>query len=249
MKNYEYKFLDWDTNYFGVKSSRISLLSEIDSKQWNEIESIVFEHQFNTIDNINNNPKNNYYISKLKNIFITDINFQFTKLVARNNIDRKINFNIIRASDINDNVDVINIIDISSKVYMHSRFYNDSYLDKELTKKIYAKWIENSLGRDDKYFILAQENEKVIGYILFNFNFQNYTANIELIAVREEYQNGMIGNQMISFLNNYISENYVDYKYINVGTQSNNIQAINFYIRSGFKVKELRTIYHCWPYK
>lgn len=246
MKNYEYRFLEWDTNYFGVKSNRIRLLNEIDVNEWKEIVTIVNEYKFTTIDNINNNPKNNFYISKLKNVFITDINFQFTKLIAHNNLDRSNKFNIIMANDIKKNFNVVDIIDISSKVYLHSRFYNDPYLDKELTKKIYAKWAENSFGRDDKYFILAQEHGKIIGYILFNLNAENYAVNIELIAVREEYQNSMIGNHMISYLDNYISENYVVYKYINVGTQSNNIQAINFYIRNGFKVKELRTIYHYW---
>ena len=56
-----------------------------------------------------------------------------------------------------------------------------------------------------------------------------------------------IGTKMIKFLESYLSENFKEIEVIKVGTQSNNIRAINFYTKNGFRVKEIRSIYHYWP--
>jgi ribosomal protein S18 acetylase RimI-like enzyme len=56
-----------------------------------------------------------------------------------------------------------------------------------------------------------------------------------------------IGTKMISHLENYLINNFYSVNILQVGTQSNNTKAINFYIKNGFKVKELRSVYHYWP--
>ena len=62
--------------------------------------------------------------------------------------------------------------------------------------------------------------------------------------------NRTIGTEMMMNLEKYIYDNHKDdIKYIRVGTQSNNISAINFYVGNGFRVKEIRSIYHYWPNK
>ena len=62
-------------------------------------------------------------------------------------------------------------------------------------------------------------------------------------------QNGFIGKEMMIYLEKYIYDNHKDIKEIRVGTQNNNINAINFYVRNGFRVKEIRSVYHYWPNK
>ena len=45
-------------------------------------------------------------------------------------------------------------------------------------------------------------------------------------------------------LDSYALKN--NFKIINVGTQIENINALNFYIKFGYKIKDIRYIYHFW---
>jgi ribosomal protein S18 acetylase RimI-like enzyme len=56
-----------------------------------------------------------------------------------------------------------------------------------------------------------------------------------------------IGTIMMSNLEAYLINHLNSIEILQVGTQSNNTKAINFYIKNGFKVRELRSIYHYWP--
>lgn len=242
---YEYKKLEWDTNYFGVKSARITLKDKINRNEWIKIRDLILRNEFIVIDNVNNDPINNFFISNLLGVFLTDINFQFTKDINKNNNVKYIeNHNIIVKNYMKYNKE---IVDISKNSYRYSRFFNDPFLDKSKAENIYSHWVESSFLNENKYFLYYYDDSNILGYILFSIDIDNNKGIIELISVKENMKDRAIGTKMISYLENYLVNNFCSVNILQVGTQSNNTKAINFYIKNGFKVKELRSVYHYWP--
>lgn len=245
VNKFHYKFLEWDTNYFGVTSGRVTLNETIGNNEWEVISKSLKENDFNIIDNVNNDSTNNLYISKLSGAFVTDINFQFTKEVnAEVKHDTKFDITIQNKLPLNNE-----ILEISKNSYKHSRFFNDPYLNKDKAKDVYGHWVQSSFLSKNKYFIICNIDLKIAGYILFSLDCKNSALIIELISVKEGMENRYIGKEMMIYLEEYVYNNYKDIKHIKVGTQSNNINAINFYVRNGFRVKEIRSVYHYWPNK
>jgi dTDP-4-amino-4,6-dideoxy-D-galactose acyltransferase len=242
---YEFRNLEWDTNYFGVKSSRVTLKDKINKNQWVKIRNLIVENDFIVIDNINNDSSNNFFISNLLGVFLTDINFQFIKDIA-SNLDVKyiVDDNIIVKNNMEYNKQ---IVDISESSYKYSRFFNDPFLDKAKAKNIYSHWVESSFSNENKYFLYYYDGSNILGYILFSLDCENNKAVIELISVKENMNNKGIGTKMMFHLESYLLNNVKGIRTLQVGTQSNNTKGINFYIKNGFKVRELRSVYHYWP--
>ncbi|CCC57880.1 putative WavS protein [Caloramator australicus RC3] len=242
---FEFKILEWDTNYFGIKSARVTLKEEINRNDWIKIRNFIVENDFVVIDNINNNPTNNLFISNLLGAFLTDINFQFEKKLNKE-LNKFYNFDekIVIKNNLEYKKD---IVDISRKSYKFSRFFNDPFLNKEKAKNIYCHWVESSFLKDDKYFLYYLENNEILGYILFKLDELNKKAIIELISVKVNHIGMNIGTKMINELEKYLITHHKYIDILQVGTQSNNTKAINFYVKNGFKVKELRSVYHYWP--
>lgn len=242
---YEYRELEWDTAYFGVKSARVTLKDKISRNEWIKIRNLTINNDFVIIDNINNNPVNNFFISNLTGVFLTDINFQFIKSIDQDTNSILIeDDNIVIANNLPHNFE---IVDISKNSYKHSRFFNDPFLDKAKAKNIYSHWVESAFLKEDKYFLCYKDGLNIRGYILFSIDDSSKKAVIELISVKETMEDNNIGTKMMYHLEVYLSKNFKELETLHVGTQSNNIKAINFYVKNKFKVKEIRSVYHYWP--
>lgn len=242
---YEYRNLEWDTNYFGVKSARVALKDKINKNEWVKIRNLIVENDFVVIDNINNDSTNNFFISNLSGVFLTDINFQFIKRIKYDEDIKYIENNkIIVKNNMKYNKQ---IVDISKNSYKYSRFFNDPFLDKGKAENIYSHWVESSFLNENKYFLCYNEDTNILGYVLFSIYNESKKAIIELISVSENLKNEKIGTRMMYCLENYLINNFSEVEILQVGTQSNNTKAINFYIKNGFRVKELRSVYHYWP--
>ncbi len=242
---YEYRNLEWDTNYFGIKSARVTLKDKINRNEWVKIRNLIVENDFVVIDNINNNSINNFFISNLLGVFLTDINFQFIKTIEENGYNKHItDDNIMIKNNMKYNKQ---IVDISKNSYKYSRFFNDPFLDKDKAVNIYSHWVESSFLRENKYFLYYCDGLDILGYILFSVDNDSKKAIIELISVKESMKDKNIGTNMMSYLEFYLINHFKRIETLQVGTQSNNTKAINFYIKNGFKVRELRSIYHYWP--
>ena len=234
-KNYELKNLDWDTEYFGVKSGKIVLNNEIDKNDFKNIKKWLKKYQFVTIQNNDNNSINNEIISQIKP-FLADVNMQFIK-----NIDE--NLQIDKYVSINNNCKQIKeLLDIALVSYKHSRFINDRKLDVKKSNALYYNWLKNSFNKKNKYIAYYKKENEYLGYCLFHL--ENDTCVIELIATDSRSRGKGIGRKVIESVESYCASNRI--KTIKVGTQIDNITAQNFYIKCGFKINTYNTIYHVW---
>lgn len=230
--------LDWDSGYFDVKSGRIDLYKEIDESEKRLAIQFMNEFDFVSIHNHSNNSKNNIWIGKETTAFLTDMNIQFLKKPQKNNW---LDPNTVITNKLKYDSE---IVESSKKSFTYSRFFNDTNFPCEKSKKIYTKWIESSFDKDNKYFIVTKDNNgNFQGVVLFSISNEK-TAVIELIFILEKYRNEGIGSRLLMSLENFTIQNNIDI--INVGTQIDNITAIQFYNKHNFKYKNCTSIYHIW---
>jgi len=133
------------------------------------------------------------------------------------------------------------VLDLAEFTY--SKFVEDPELKKRGGADIYRQWINNSFGRDDKYFALSKDvSGEINGFLLYSF--VEKSCNIELIAVSNKVAKSGIGKRLFK------SVEYEAYqlgcKEIRVGTQVRNTPAINFYHKCGCTQIESHQIYHLW---
>jgi dTDP-4-amino-4,6-dideoxy-D-galactose acyltransferase len=84
-----------------------------------------------------------------------------------------------------------------------------------------------------------------MGFLLFSI--KDNCATIELISLSSKAQGKGAGTKLISALNNFAHKKGVTA--IKVGTQVDNIQAVNFYLKKGFTYNQRNAVYHYWPRK
>lgn len=235
--NYECKFLEWDTEYFGVKSARVNLLGDVDERGQEDILSFCKNYDFVTIANFENRNENNLWIGEKTAAFLTDVNIQFVKELH----------SLEKHSD--DNTYVINnllpneeILKIAKKSFRYSRFYNDPNLSESKSQNVYLHWTEGAFQKDSKYFVICEREDKIAGFLLFSS--EESFVTVELIAVDEAYQAQGVGKALIKAMESFAYDK--DINKIKVGTQVNNIPAVQFYSKMGFTYVNCGSIYHIW---
>ena len=239
-EKYSIKFLDWDTNFFGINSAKIYLYDEFCNDDIKKIKKIVKEkkYEFITIQNCGNIEKNNVLISNFEGAFLVDVNIQFEKKLDRSKeIENKKNVHIKEIYEKDEN-----IIDIAKKAFTESRFLIDSKLRRG--NEVYVQWVNNSFGKQNKFFCIYREDKKTKGFILFSIEKDKKSIFLELIAVDKDTKHKGIGTILIKKLENFAIQNKIEY--IHVGTQLNNLKAQNFYEKNGFKHIMNNSIYHWW---
>jgi ribosomal protein S18 acetylase RimI-like enzyme len=236
-KNYECKYLQWDTQYFGVRSARVNLYKVVDKQEQEEIIRFCKDYDFVTISNMGNKAENNYWIGNNTNAFLADINVQFIKILKD------------KPEYLDDHIYVKHhlprdkrLIDIARSSFNYSRFYNDPKLPTEKAKNIYAHWTECAFEKENKYFVISERGKNALGFILFSII--DDSCVIELIAVDEKYQGQKVGKSLVKTMELFAFNNGI--KKIQVGTQLSNIPAIQFYNVMGFRYENCSSIYHLW---
>lgn len=241
-KSFEAYELEWDTTYFGVSSAKVLLKEEINSEEQNILMSFIKQFEFITIVNMGNNNSNNIWLGRDTDAFISDINIQYTKNIMPNTIDSKLNAKVYNGYSTNEK-----ILKVAEKAFKFSRFFNDPWLSKDKKSDIYVNWTNNTFHKSDKFFSIVEIRGEIAGYLIFNINIDQSCATIELIAVDEEYRGQSIGKSLVASVEKYIEK--INVKILRVGTQVDNIAAMNFYNSCQFKYDNSSAIYHFWPNK
>lgn len=239
-EKYIVKKLEWDTNFFEVNSAKIILQEEINENDIEDIVNIIKEnkYKFVTIQNINNNEKNNFLLKNIKNIFLADINIQFIKKnIKLEGSNQLLDDKIFIQNKMPYNEDVINI---SKTAFKYSRFTSDPNLKNG--EKVYFEWTQNAFDKEEKFFICYKIRDRIVGYLIFSI--KEDKCVIELLAVENEYAGQGVGKKLINSLETFCTNNRINT--IIVGTQINNIIAQNFYSKCGFKHLSNNSIYHLW---
>ncbi|NCB43004.1 MAG: GNAT family N-acetyltransferase [Clostridia bacterium] len=234
------KKLDWDSEYFGVKSARMDLLSQVCEPELREQLCALDEMDFICISNHDCNIENNHLIARLTNAYTVDINIQFEKKISPT-INEEINpTNGTIAGDFYPfNSD---IYDIAQNDFRYSRFMTDKRLSALGGQNIYTEWVKNSFSKDGKFFLVESIDKSACGFALFSI--ENDILIIELIGVSNKYQGLGVGKKLWHNIEQEAALRGCTA--IHVGTQLINRTACNFYIRCGCHMASNTQIYHLW---
>lgn len=236
------RFLDWDTEYFGVQSGKVTLKKSIADYPKDILGKCIKQFQFTNITNMNNDAYNNKHIGENTSAFLVDTNVQYEK------INRKFDPEAMKKKNIRSIIKNRreydqDIVDIASSAFVYSRFINDPNIQRDAAYKLYSKWVINAFGKDNKYFISSYNNEQCIAFLLFSIENDN-SIRIELLAVIDQFRKQQIGQGIIKTLEKFAIAN--GNPLIKVGTQLDNILSNNFYPKQGFNFVSSHSIYHYW---
>ena len=128
-----------------------------------------------------------------------------------------------------------------------SRFHQDRRIEKGLADRLWNNFLENfKVSENENVVIIARKNRGVVGCIVIMFQhvLNKRYANFFIVSVDEAYQGMGIGTRLMEYgigLCGERSEGMI------VETQSNNIPALNFYLKNGFtEIHNTRVIFHRW---
>lgn len=128
---------------------------------------------------------------------------------------------------------------IAIKNLNSSRFNLDNKI-KKYAGIIKSEWISNFFKkkRGDALYLVEHRN-KIAGFILLLFDRKKII--IDLIAIDKKYQRKGLGEKLIKFIEKIY---YKKFKYIKVGTQSNNKKSLIFYKKNKFKISKEELVFH-----
>ena len=96
------------------------------------------------------------------------------------------------------------------------------------------------------HFYKKEYNGKLTGFISCKYNISNLNENkegiISLVGIDKSYQGLGIGKKLMNYVLTHFYKKGVTI--VNVGTQIDNISALNFYIASGFRIASSSNSFH-----
>lgn len=122
-----------------------------------------------------------------------------------------------------------------------SRFLKDPFFGETAFKKLYKRWIDNSVNDSNTSVFVYVEDNQLVGFVTCTQYAEH--ATIGLIAVSNTAQGKGIGGKLIDAVENQLENDTLLY----VSTQKTNRQACAFYERKGFTVNSVKYIYHYAP--
>lgn len=227
--------LKWDTDFFGVNSSKAILHRPLTLHEWAELKIRFNDYQFISIVNENSEPVNAQMIGMDTSSFLVDVNIQFVKKLV---IPLKIPKTITIHQALEKNDQVIEIAD-----FQFSKFTEDPELAKRGGDHVYSQWLINSFEKPDKFYALSKnDNGDINGFVLYSYS--DNACVIELIAVSHSETKSGIGSSLFKAVE-FATHNSGLHE-IKVGTQVRNMGAINFYQKVGCKQVGCHQVYHLW---
>ena len=127
---------------------------------------------------------------------------------------------------------------------LYSRFRIDPMFPYALYKKLYKRWLVNSVNKKmaDVVFVCLNSTQTPIGLITVKKD--KAYGHIGLVAVDEKYRHKYIGSSLLqeAALWNHSKGG----RYLSVTTQYDNAAAMSLYRKFGFVITHKKYYYHYW---
>ena len=169
--------------------------------------------------------------------YLTDIGIICALETEKFNHNTKKNSNMKKSIKIATDKDIPMLKEISKSLFLESRFYNDPFFSRKEADNLYQTWIENSVRGQNADIVLCVPN---IGFVTCKKSYKNL-GEIILIGLKKEYKGKGIGTDLMEEAIRWFKTQNV--KLVSVRTQLRNINAINFYLKLGFYIKEYDIIF------
>ncbi|MCL5289747.1 MAG: GNAT family N-acetyltransferase, partial [Firmicutes bacterium] len=196
-KNYEFCYLEWDSNFFGLSCGKLIMTNELSKEEQQEIFYYLKKYNFVSIENKNGNPRNAEFIGIYTSAYLADVNIQFGKKLkeSKSQTDSDYHIQIMRSDYGQKYRDVLEAM----TDFQYSKFITDNQFKKRNGKDVYKQWLINGLRSDKKHLAICSDiKANIMGYLLFSMC--DDLCVIELVATSSNYRNRGIGAIMVSLV-------------------------------------------------
>ncbi len=221
------KRLDWDSDFFGYEIGEIIFKNNINLKDSEKFDLLVIKSS-DDFEILLDGFKNNF--SETKVIFEKKLSLIHSENTNIYSIDE---------TDYDRN----ELYELAYESGKHSRFVLDKNFQAENFKKLYRKWVDNSIFKEiAEDVIIYKEDNQTVGFVTYKTN--EDSGFIGLIAVSAAHQGKGIGNKLLSYVENILFSKGIQ-KLI-IPTQLSNIVACNFYKKQNYTIQQILFIKHYW---
>jgi dTDP-4-amino-4,6-dideoxy-D-galactose acyltransferase len=225
------KKLTWESNFFNQCCGEINNFTEsfdinkASSFDWLQAKASISEEE-----------KIHYLESN--GFLFEDLKLTFEKKLANNIKTPRESVSIREA--VNSDIDHVQLI-AQSVLPEKSRFL--SLTGKKKTADFYSEWARKSITQDfDNVCYVALVNNQIIGFVTLKY-IDNFSAQIGLLAVTQQYQKRSTGTYLLSYCEQALIKK--GFEKLFVSTAGKNIAAQNFYINNHFNISSIE----CWFYR
>ena len=124
-----------------------------------------------------------------------------------------------------------------TSLFRESRFYNDPFFSRADADRLYRAWIENSVRGEAADIVFHIPGA---GFISCRKAGKN-SGQIVLIGIKKRFRGKGYGTALITEAMEWFRRESINA--VSVRTQLKNVKALNFYLHSGFLVKEYDIIF------
>ncbi|MBF0103941.1 MAG: GNAT family N-acetyltransferase [Deltaproteobacteria bacterium] len=134
--------------------------------------------------------------------------------------------------------------------FVTGRIYNDTRMTERLKTRFYKRLVESHLNNPQTCKVIAKHKGVPVGVICcerdralsqgpgLKFGYLN------IIAVHPKYQDKKVAHSLFKVFFKHYAD---DFNILEVGTQTNNYPALNFYRKMGLKFVSSLVTLHLWP--
>lgn len=229
----EIRFLQWDSDFFGLRIGRVDLLSEFDAegirghhKELKQQYDLLYVFDSNAIGFVAEGAK------------LVDEKILYCKPCEPRSQYPEVSF-FQGTCPSNDLYRLAMVSGGFSRFKLDKRFSQGSY------ERLYKRWIENACPEEgSNKQILLYKDERGVARGMITIDYNGKLGHIGLVAVDTEVQHHGIGYKIMSTLDNYLFDRGV--KLLEVPTQRANSNACRWYEKNGFTAQNITPIYHWW---
>lgn len=229
------QFLQWDTDFFGVRIARVTTrrltpdsIKAIEA--WCEAEKIACLYFLADMDDPHTTRLAEHHHFRMVDIRVT---------LNHKNLQDQLPTSGIRFYQ---NDDLPMLMKIARVSYTDSRYYFDFCFPNADCDALYEAWIRQSCENPEITVLVAELDGRPAGFITCLMN--NGVGQIGLVGVDEAARGKSIGQSLVTqALNRFKRENASE---VTVVTQGRNIAAQRLYQRCGFVTRDMQIWYHRW---
>ncbi len=231
--------LPWDSEHFGIRCGKAVLRAPLPETLAEELKAELADYDFVSFQNIGNDVGVNRFLAQSTEAYLVDVNVQLEKEIGETPPSAG-TCPIVYAQDLEERI--LAQMSVGENDFAFSKFVCDPEMKRRAGYRVYACWLKNAKNDPDKQFIFRTIDDAVTGFILFRIRERILTS--ELVKVNAFCQGQGVASGLLRELEAYAAAQAC--RRLQVGTQLNNIPAINLYHRLGYREVSRTSVYHLW---
>ena len=243
------KYLSWDSDIFNKKIGLYEIhhgeySDSYNKKLFEQIDEFCKKEGYNCIfTKVETTNYKNMHVLESCGYKIMDT---IVTLKNENIDDYKIKLPDEYSYRIINNNDKLEVLDIIDNLYSYGRFFVDSNLDNEKVNELYKNWIINEIKNKEVDVLGIEKEGKLVGFISCKYrnicDIDEKQVVISLVGISKLSQGQGLGKILMKYdIDNAKAKKI---KKISVGTQIDNIKALNLYTSCGFKIESSISSFH-----